>query len=182
MKTTAIPRISLLALLLMLLISCNRTPDYRIDVDIESIAQTITPILDHSETMIRYDADQIHFFLGLPEPYCSDSVVMVQSKAGTVEEYGIFRCNNENDAEELEEMLDDYLELTIPGKLAYLNECNSDKDSSATESATDTTVQTANNALTGRVRRYGIYVCYTILDHEDDLVLQKELKSLLKEE
>lgn len=170
----------LAALLLVLLFAgCDRSSEYRADLDIESIADSITPILDHSGTMIRYDADQIHFFLGLPEPYCTDNVVMVQTKEGSVDEYGIFRCISDADAEALEELLDDYLELTIAGKLAYLNDCDAGVNTSDSE-VTAESAQDADSMLTGRVRRYGIYVCYTLLDRDKDEELQNTLKSLLK--
>lgn len=163
-----------------LLIGCNRLTEYRRDVDVEEIAETLTPMLSHPDTLVRYDADQIHFFLGLPEPYCTDSVVMVQTRAGSIDEYGIFLCKNEESAEELEEMLDDYLDLTLHGKLAYLSDCASNADLKEVErNDSDLSQSLSDLQLTGRVRRYGCYVCYTLLSDEQDSALQKQLKALL---
>lgn len=174
------PSLLLAALILPIAIllssGCDRAPDYRRDIDVETIADTLTPLLSHPETLVRYDADQIHFFLGLPEPYCGDSVVMVQTRSDSVDEYGIFLCNNEEEADELEELLDDYLELTIPGKLAYLSDCGTGEGEYEADGASS---RSADRALTGRVKRYGLYVCYTLLDDEEDDALQSELKKLL---
>lgn len=168
----------ILSISIRLFAGCDRSPDYREDADIEEIADTLTPLLSHPETLMRYDADQIHFFLGLPEPYCDDSVVMVQTRSDSVDEYGVFLCPNEEEADELEELLDDYLELTIPGKLAYLDDCGTGEGEY--EEGTDS-ARSADRALTGRVKRYGLWVCYTLLDDEEDDTLQEALKKLLRE-
>lgn len=183
MKHTRILPLTLAILFALMFAGCDRSTDYRSDVDIEVIAETLTPMLNHPETLVRYDADHIHFFLGLPEPYCRDSVVMVQTRAGSADEYGVFLCASDEDAEALEELLDDYLELTIPGKLAYLGDCDPTETpaSDPTDSPADRTAHSLGTSLTGRVKRYGNYVCYTLLDDEADDALQDALKRLLRQ-
>lgn len=182
MKHNSLRSIIILLLFTIFLTACNQESQYRCDLEISVIEQTLTPLLAHPETLITYDSDQIRFFLGLPERYCADCVVMVQSREGCVDEYGVFLCNNSNDADELEGLLNDYLELTIPGKLAYLNDSYADDFENQFEPSTvDSSENSANISLTGRVRRYGSYVCYTLLSEADDRALQNKLKALLSE-
>lgn len=176
MKHTTIARIiAFLLLSTLLLSSCKRSQDYRQDVNLEELNELITPLLSHPETLVRYDSDQIRFFLGLPEAYYTDALVMVQTRSDSVDEYGIFRCNSAEDADELEDLLDDYLEIALPGKLAYLN----GREAPSYSDEEDEAFYAHDTALTGRVRCYGNYVCYTLLSKEADNALQSKLRSIL---
>lgn len=160
------------------LTSCQIQSDYRQDLDVQAIAESLSALLEHPETMHRYDSDEIHFFIGLPDQFCTDCAVMAQSRPDLADEFGIFRCYGEEVAEELEDLLEDYLDRTLPEKLAYLND---DEKYPHDSSNDDEAEETSAVDLSGSVRRYGLYVCYTLLKSSDEESIHKQIKKILSE-
>lgn len=155
-----------LLFLMILLSACSKwRTDYRDDVDIALIQQAVSPLLAHPDTLIAYDCDEIHFFLNIPENYCTDSVVCAQSAPQQTDEYGVFHCNNSDDAEQLTELLETYLQTSVAAKQAWLADCGSE-------------VTTAN--AHGKVRCYGNYVCYTVTDEATEQSIHETVKRLLQ--
>lgn len=169
----AIPCILLLCT--MLFTACDERTNEIGELSIAEIADAVKPLIDHPESLVTYDTDQIQIYLELPERYCRQCVVMAQSRADSVDEFGIFLCCNAEDAEALEALIEEYLRRTIRLKLHYLNECLNQSNPIAEEEKT-----LSLSPLIGSVRRYGTLVCYSILS-QNDAAFQNKLKSLLNE-
>ncbi len=153
-------------LLFLFLTACvSRETVYRDDIEINDIDAAVQSLIAHTDTMVTYDSDQVHFYLSIPIDYCNDCVVRAQTSSQSIDEYGIFHCNNEADAEALEELLNDYLFTSLQGKKEWLENCNTTE---------------LRKLEGGRVRRYGSYVCYTVLDPAVEDQFMKNVKTLLK--
>lgn len=162
MKHTAI-----LLICLVTLTACSmRTPAYREDVDVKDIQDEVDGLLYHTDSLISYDPDDIHFYLELPAEYCIDSVVRAQTSSMSIDEYGIFHCKNERDAEQLEELLDDYLSRSLEGKREWLLSYNPSELQKLEKS---------------RVERFGSYVFYGILDPSTERLVITHVEKLLQD-
>ena len=161
-------RLTLILLLCcILLFSCGkRQPVYRDDVEMESVQKEIDEVLYHTDSLITYDREEIHFYLDLPEEFCNDCVVRAQTSSASIDEYGIFHCKTEKDAEQLEELLEDYIERSMEGKREWLQSYNPDE------------LQKLEQC---DVERFGCYVVYGILDPPTERLMMKRVEGLLRE-
>lgn len=175
MKSYSIKFIPCLFLILSVLfgfVGCDPNERQTSEINVKEIAEAVKPLLDHPETLIAYDTDQIHFYLDLPMRYCKACTVMAQSRADSADEFGIFLCSNTDEAKSLEERLGHYLSRTVPDKLSYLNNCLNPPSPNADNSSP--------SSLIGNVRREGNAVYYTILSHDNEAI-QNKVKALLNE-
>ncbi len=161
-------RILLILICLAMFNACAlRTPSYRDDVEIEQLQKEVDGLLYHTDSLITYHPDDIRFYLDLPESYCDDCVVRAQTSSLSIDEYGIFRCANEEEADELEDELEDYLERSLEGKRDWLQSYNPSE-----------LVKLEN----GRIKRYGNYVFYGILDPSTERLVASRLKDTLRKD
>lgn len=159
-------KIKLIPLLFLLcLTACTmRVPAYREDIEVKTVQEEVDGLLYHTDSLISYDPDDIRFYLELPEEFCSDCVVRAQTSSLSIDEYGIFHCKNEQDAEKLEELLEDYLERSLEGKREWLQSYNPSELQKLEKS---------------RVERFGSYVFYGILDPPTERLAIKRVEDLL---
>lgn len=147
------------------LTSCSmRTPAYREDIEVEKVRDEVDSMLYHTDSLISYDPDDVRFYLELPEEYCKDCIVRAQTSSLSIDEYGIFHCKNEQDAEQLEELLDEYLERSLEGKREWLQSYNPSELQKLEKS---------------RVERFGSYVFYGILDPPTERLAMQKVEDLL---
>lgn len=150
------------------LVSCsNNRSDYRDDLEINTMQKEIDQLLYHADSLISYDPDDIHFYLDIPEEYCIDCIVRAQTSSTSIDEYGIFHCNNESDAKKLEELIEEYLERALDGKRDWLTSYNPGELEKLEKS---------------RVERYGCYVFYGILDPSTERMAVRKIEELLSQE
>lgn len=158
-------KILLLVLFLGSLLSCSRrAPVYREDIEVDAVKDEVDGLLYHTDSLISYDPDDVRFYLELPEEYCADCIVRAQTSSLSIDEYGIFHCKNEQDAEKLEVMLDDYLERSLEGKREWLQSYNPSELRKLEKS---------------RVERFGSYVFYGILDPSTERLAMQRVEDLL---
>lgn len=124
----------------------------------------IDQMLYHADSLISYDSDDVHFYLDLPKEYCTDCVVRAQSSSTSIDEYGIFHCKSEGDAEKLEDMIEEYLERALDGKREWLLSYNPGELEKLEKS---------------RVERYGCYVFYGILDPTTERMATRRMEEIL---
>ena len=157
----------ILPLLLCGLTACaSREPVFREDIPVEEVQLQVDGILYHPDSLISYDPDDIRFYLDIPKEYCTDCIVRAQTSSTSIDEYGIFHCKSVEDAEELEDLLDDYLERTLEGKREWLLSYNPAELEKLEKS---------------RVERYGSYVFYGILDPPTERLAVERVEEILRE-
>ncbi len=160
-------RTLILTVSLLLLTACSRrAPVYRNDVEVKDVQKEIDGLLYHTDSLVSYDPDDVRFYLDLPEEYCNDCIVRAQSSSVSIDEYGIFRCKNEEEAEKLEDLLEDYLERSLEGKREWLQSYNPDELQKLERSD---------------VERFGSYVFYGILDPPTERLVTECVENLLKD-
>ena len=150
--------------LLCLAAFSRRAPVYREDIEVETVRDQVDGLLYHTDSLISYDPDDVRFYLEIPEEYCTDCVVRAQTSSLSIDEYGIFHCKNEQDAEKLEELLDEYLERSLEGKREWLQSYNPSELQKLEKS---------------RVERFGSYVFYGILDPPTERLAMQKVEDLL---
>lgn len=149
------------------LVSCTARQVFRDDVEVEKVQKEVDAILYHTDSLISYDPDDIRFYLDVPKEYCTDCVVRAQTSSTSIDEYGIFHCKSIEDAEKLEELIQDYLERALDGKREWLQSYNPGELEKLEKS---------------RVERYGSYVFYGILDPSTERMAVKRVEELLLED
>ena len=151
----------------LLMVSCGKqTPVYKDDVEMENVQKEIDGILYHNDSLITYDPEEVHFYLNLPEEYCDDCIVRAQTSSVSIDEYGIFHCKTEADAEALADLLEDYIERSLEGKREWLQSYNPDE---------------LRKLEHCDVERFGCYVVYGILDPPTEKLVMKKIEGLLRE-
>ncbi len=147
---------------------CSGRDDvYREDIEVDRVRDEVDSLLYHTDSLISYDPDDVHFYLELPKDYCMDCIVRAQTSSLSIDEYGIFHCKNEQDAEKLEEMIEDYLDRSLEGKREWLQSYNPGELQKLEKS---------------RVERFGSYVFYGILDPSTERLAIKRVESLLADD
>ncbi|MBQ8287882.1 MAG: DUF4358 domain-containing protein [Clostridia bacterium] len=160
-----IKQISILILCLVSLTACaRRAPVYREDVEVKKVQEEVDGMLYHTDSLISYDPEEVRFYLDLPEEYCSDCIVRAQTSSVSIDEYGIFHCKTEEDAEKLEDLLEDYLERSLEGKREWLQSYNPSELQKLERSD---------------VERFGSYVVYGILDPPTERLMMEQVESML---
>ena len=155
-------------LFLLCLAACSRRGEvYREDVEVERVRNEVDSLLYHTDSLVSYDPDDVHFYLELPKEYCMDCIVRAQTSALSIDEYGIFHCKNEQDAEKLEEMIEGYLERSLEGKREWLQSYNPGELQKLEKS---------------RAERFGSYVFYGILDPSTERLAIQRVQSLLADD
>ena len=155
-------------LCMVILTSCSmRKPVYREDIEVDAVKDEVDKMLYHTDSLISYDPDDIRFYLELPEEYCKDCIVRAQTSSLSIDEYGIFHCKNERDAERLEDLLEDYLERSLEGKREWLQSYNPSELQKLEKS---------------RVERFGSYVFYGILDPPTERLAMQRVENLLMDD
>ena len=150
------------------LLSCgNRKQEYREDVAVEDMQQEIDQILYHTDSLISYQPDDIRFYLEIPQEYCTDCIVRAQTSSTSIDEYGIFHCKSVADAENLEDLIEDYLDRALDGKREWLQSYNPSELEKLEKS---------------RVKRYGSYVFYGILDPTTERMAVQRVEQMLLED
>ncbi len=163
-----IRKLILLALItLCLCIACSRREiHYRSDVAVDDLQKEVDALLYHTDSLISYDPDDVHFYLELPLEYCDNCIVRAQTSSVSIDEYGIFHCKTVEDAEALEELIEDYLERSLEGKREWLQSYNPDE---------------LRKLERSDVRRFGSYVFYGILDAPTERVVMERMEELLED-
>mgnify|MGYP002515324021 CR=1 FL=1 len=64
---------------------------YREDIEVERVREEVDSLLYHTDSLISYDPDDIHFYLELPQDYCMDCIVRAQTSALSIDEYETIR-------------------------------------------------------------------------------------------
>lgn len=160
-------KLLLLTVCLLLLIACGRRePVYRSNVDVTDVQKEVDGLLYHTDSLITYDPEDIHFYLNLPEEYCQNCIVRAQTSSVSIDEYGIFHCRTEEDAEQLEELIEEYLERSLEGKREWLQSYNPDE---------------LRKLEQCDVEQFGCYVVYGILDPPTKRLVIKRVEGLLRE-
>lgn len=160
-------KILILSVCLLSLTACaRRAPVYRTDVEVKTVQEEVDGLLYHTDSLISYDPDDVRFYLELPEEYCNDCIVRAQTSSVSIDEYGIFHCRNEEEAEVLEDLLEDYLERSLEGKREWLQSYNPAELQKLERSD---------------VERFGSYVFYGILDPPTERLAMERVESLLRD-
>ena len=159
-------KILILSVCLLSLTACaRRAPVYRTDVEVKTVQEEVDGLLYHTDSLISYDPDDVRFYLELPEEYCNDCIVRAQTSSVSIDEYGIFHFRNEEEAEVLEDLLEDYLERSLEGKREWLQSYNPAELQKLERSD---------------VERFGSYVFYGILDPPTERLAMERVESLLR--
>ncbi|MGM9681747.1 MAG: DUF4358 domain-containing protein [Eubacteriales bacterium] len=162
-------KILVLILASTLLLSCctrNRAPVYRNDLTAAEIADRIAGDLPDFDNLSDYSDEDIAFYLGIPADLASDQSVRVQTNSVSIDEFGVFKAENDSQAEELENLLQNYLDSSLEGKREWL------------ESYNPTEMDKLEEA---EIKRYGSYVVYLILDRADRRVAKENVTKILTE-
>lgn len=160
-------KILILSVCLLSLTACaRRAPVYRTDVEVKTVQEEVDGLLYHTDSLISYDPDDVRFYLELPEEYCNDCIVRAQTSSVSIDEYGIFHCRNEEEAEVLEDLLEDYLERSLEGKREWLQSYNPAELQKLERSD---------------VERFGSYVFYGILDPPTERLAMERVEGLLRD-
>ena len=161
-------KLLLLILCIICLVACSGRPTvYREDIEVETVRDEVDELLYHTDSLISYDPDDVRFYLELPESYCTDCIVRAQTSSLSIDEYGIFQCRNEKDAEALEDLLEDYLDRSLEGKREWLQSYNPSELEKLEKS---------------RVERFGSYVFYGILDPSTERLAIRRVKEILTDD
>ncbi|MBQ7354682.1 MAG: DUF4358 domain-containing protein [Clostridia bacterium] len=160
-------RILIFTVCLICLVACTKqTPNYRTDVEIADMQKEVDGLLYHTDSLISYDPDDIRFYLDLPKEYCNDCIVRAQTSSVSIDEYGIFHCQTEEEADELEDLLEEYLKRSLEGKREWLQSYNPDELRKLEKS---------------KVERFGNYVFYGILDPSTEKIVAERVEGILME-
>ncbi|MBQ8382284.1 MAG: DUF4358 domain-containing protein [Clostridia bacterium] len=158
--------IIILLCILSLTACARRAPVYREDIAVKQVQEEVDGMLYHTDSLISYDPEEVRFYLDLPEEYCSDCIVRAQTSSVSIDEYGIFHCKTEEEAEKLEDLLEDYLERTLEGKREWLQSYNPAELQKLERSD---------------VERFGCYVFYGILDPPTERLVTERVEGLLRD-
>lgn len=168
-------KILILSLVLIILsatlavcISCtrNKVTVYRNDMTTEEISDRIAGDLPDFDHLSDYSDEDIAFYLGIPADLVDDQSVRVQTSSVSIDEFGVFKVEDDSKAEELENLLQNYLDSSLEGKREWL------------ESYNPTELDKLEDA---EIERYGKYVVYLILDKADRRVAKENITKILTE-
>ena len=159
-------RILLPLLSAALLLSCSHAPAYRDDLSAEAVAAEIADPLPDSAGLIRYSDEEIESCLGIPAELSRDRCVMVQTNSVSIDEIGVFRAADEGCAEQLKELLTDYLVRSEEAKADWLRSYNPVELEKLSE---------------GQILHRGRYVIYLILGKADRRIAGENIEKILSE-
>lgn len=162
-------KILVLTLVLTVLLTCcsrNRVPIYRNDLTTAEIADRIASDLPDSDSLSDYSDEDIAFYLGVPADFADEQSVLVQTSTVSIDEFGVFKVKEDSQAEELEKLLENYLDSSLEGKREWLEGYN------------PTELDKLEDA---EIRRYGQYVVYLILDKADRRIAKENITKILTE-
>lgn len=113
MRLQTTRRLSLIifaALLLATLASCGGDT-IKSDVPVSEIASRVDSVISSGGNMAEADGSYVSGYVGIGADMYSEGTVMVRSMGVNVDEYGIFRCADDKQAEELLTAVKAYLKM-----------------------------------------------------------------------
>lgn len=152
----------LIFILALTFASCSKKVEYKNDLACEPLAKDLSALCPVDDGYSEYGEDQIRFFFENTSIH-DDYAIFYSTNAEDINEIGIFHCPNEDSAEEMARITENYIKMMQDTQINFISSY-APYEIPKLESA--------------EVRRYGNYVVYTILDTDE----RRSVYSLLEKD
>ena len=164
MKWNKIMAIVLVAAVALALYACGNTSKVRNDVFVETLAKEVIEALGKDDESFKaMDKDYIQGYMGLDVNNYDGYAVYKNAIGANIDEFGIFKAKNSDQAKEIKSAVEDYLDMMLAGWMDEYMPLEKPKLTSAkakivgnyvmycilSEDAVKTANETLDNALQG---------------------------------
>jgi len=147
---------------ILLFVSCGENA-INPDIPLADISVEVNKVLSNADKLSNVDTALLEGIASLNPDIISDYVIMLQTKGTEIDQYGIFKVDNDKNALELKKSLDNYIEI--------LNKNQADFNYLPTE-----TVKLKN----AEAFIAGPYVVYTIMSEDDNTAFNKIFNDMIR--
>lgn len=99
------------ALMLTLLTACGGKSSVRDDVAVKDLSETVCASLDNPEDMMSVDETYIKSSMKMDISSLSEYDVRVNSRGTAIDEYGVFKGEDEEQTTEIEDIVKSYIQM-----------------------------------------------------------------------